>query len=77
MTRKVGLTWVSISTHLYIFSEQGRGREEQYGGVATCGTPEALVAIATSVSSFRTTASATTATTKTTLKMADVQGKLL
>jgi hypothetical protein len=29
------------------FSEQGRGREEQYGGVATCGTPEALVAIAT------------------------------
>jgi hypothetical protein len=43
------------------FSEQGRAREYQYGGVATCGTPEALVAIATSVSSFRTTASATTA----------------
>jgi hypothetical protein len=30
------------------FSERGKAREEQYGGVATCGTPEALVAIATS-----------------------------
>ncbi len=53
--------------HICTLFRAGEGyREEQYGGVATCGTPEALVAIATSVSSFRTTASATTATAKST-----------
>jgi hypothetical protein len=47
LTGKIGLMGFNFYTFVH-FSEQGRGREEQYGGVATCGTPEALVAIATS-----------------------------